>query len=150
MSAMFQAMRSSVFKISDEAQGESQQEQRQEQRQMSAYIQELTAAVERKNAEQQKLRDEEARANAQAARERLVPLEQRVARLLATIPPQVQHEGLSLAVLQASLRGRWRGTCHPGELGDALRKLNFERRRRWHGAGGFQALWFPIQKGDAK
>jgi hypothetical protein len=26
-------------------------------------------------------------------------------------------------VLQASLRGRWRGLCHPGELGLALRKL---------------------------
>src|ERR1700730_4751105 len=35
--------------------------------------------------------------------------------LLATIPLDLQREGLSLSSLQASLRGRWRGNCHPGE-----------------------------------
>jgi hypothetical protein len=41
------------------------------------------------------------------------------------IPIEIQREGLSLASLQASLRGRSRGLCHPGELGTALRKLGF-------------------------
>jgi len=41
---------------------------------MSAYIDSLNAAVERERAETQKRRDEEARAAAQAAREKLVPL----------------------------------------------------------------------------
>ena len=41
----------------------------------------------------------------------------------------MQREGLSLAALQASLRGRRRGNCHPGELGAALRRLGFARRR---------------------
>jgi hypothetical protein len=48
---------------------------------------------------------------------------------MTTIPIEVQREGLSLASLQASLRGRWRGNCHPGELGTALRKLGFKRER---------------------
>jgi hypothetical protein len=47
---------------------------------------------------------------------------------------------------QASLRGRWRGNCHPGELGLALRKLGFARQRRWQDGSGFRALWYPTRK----
>jgi hypothetical protein len=43
--------------------------------------------------------------------------------VLARIPQDLQQEGLSLASLQAALKGRWRGHSHPGELGVALRKL---------------------------
>ena len=64
-------------------------------------------------------------------RVRLTPLEDRLTRLLATIPVELQREGLSLASLQASLRGRSRGNCHPGELGTALRRVGFRRERRW-------------------
>ena len=78
---------------------------------------------------------------AQAVRERLTPLETRVSKLLATIPDAVQREGLSLASLQVSLRGRSRGDCHPGELGTALRKLGFTRQRQWRGSNGFPAVW---------
>jgi hypothetical protein len=61
----------------------------------------------------------------------------------ATIPIEVQREGLSLAVLRASLKGRRRGNCHPGELGAAMRRLGFHRRRDWSGADGFRALLRP-------
>ena len=105
---------------------------------MSAYINSLNADVAANDARR---RAEQEQANLQAARERLTPLEERLTRLLATIPIELQREGLSLAWLQASLRGRSRGNCHPGELGIALRKLGYKRERRWHGAAGFQALW---------
>lgn len=110
---------------------------------MSAYVKQLQAGVERRNAEQQKIRDEQAHAEAQAAREKLVSLEVRLSRLLATIPREVQEEGLSLMALQTQLRARGRGhsRCHVGELGDALRRLGFVRERRWHGEGGFKAVW---------
>ena len=39
---------------------------------------------------------------------------------------------------------RWADKYHPGELGFALRKLGFQRRRNWYGGGGFQALWVLI------
>lgn len=104
---------------------------------MSAYIAQLNAAI----AVEQAQREERELANTKAARERLTPLDERLARLLATIPVEVQREGISLSSLQVSLRGRWRGSCHPGELGTALRKLGFKRERRWHGAAGFQAVW---------
>jgi hypothetical protein len=96
---------------------------------VSAYIAELNAVIERDRAQFA----EKERVATQAARDRLTPLQEPLARLLATIPIEVQREGLSLASLQASLRGRWRGNCHPGELGTALRKLGFRRERRWDG-----------------
>jgi hypothetical protein len=108
---------------------------------MSAYIKQLNIEI----AEMQAQRAEKERAATQAVRERLTPLETRLARVLATIPVELQREGLSLSLLQASLRGRWRGNCHPGELGTALRKLGFTRQRQWHNDGGFQALWYPTQ-----
>jgi len=106
---------------------------------MSLYIKTLNAVVA---AAAQARREEQERSAAQAARDRLTPLEDRLSRLLATIPWEVQGEGLSLPTLQAALRGRWRGNCHPGDLGAALRKLGFTRRRRWRGGAGFRALWF--------
>jgi hypothetical protein len=78
---------------------------------------------------------------ANEARDRLTPVEDRLSRLLATIPTAIKAEGLSLPTLQASLRGRWRGHAHPGEIGRALRRLGFERRRDWRdGARGYPAL----------
>ncbi len=110
------------------------------------YIKQLNAEV----AEMQAQRQEKQLAATQAARERLTPLETRLARVLATIPVELQREGLSLSLLQASLRGRWRGNCHPGELGAALRKLGFKRERRWHDGAGFQAVWRKDGQGDTK
>ena len=109
---------------------------------LPAYIKQLKANAAFKQAQH----EEKERAATHAVRERLTPLEERLSRLLATIPSEIQREGLSLASLQASLRGRWRGNCHPGELGMALRKLGFARQRRWHDASGFCALWYPTQQ----
>jgi hypothetical protein len=116
---------------------------------VSAYINDLKAkdaADQARQAEQE--RAERERADTQA-RERLTPLETRVARLLMTIPLGVQYEGLSLSSLQTSLRGRWRGACHPGELGAALRKLGFTRRRQWSDGAGFRALWYRAPQAGA-
>lgn len=104
---------------------------------MSAYVNRLNSEVAKELARNA---DEQA-AVAQAARDRLTPLEDRLARLLASIPEEVQREGIPLGSLQAGLRGRWRGTCHPGELGTALRKMGFSRVRRWRGGGAFSAVW---------
>jgi hypothetical protein len=94
-------------------------------------------------ASEQAQRQEMERVAKQTLRERLTPLQERLARLLATIPIEIQREGLSLASLQASLRGRWRGNCHPGELGRVLRKLGFTRERCWQDeASAFRALWY--------
>jgi hypothetical protein len=102
---------------------------------MTAYVSRINSELEREAA----AREEAVRST---ARGRLTPLEDRLSRLLATIPVELHREGLSLSTLQASLRGRWRGNCHPGELGQALRRLGFKRRRSWKNGAGFSALWF--------
>jgi hypothetical protein len=104
---------------------------------VTAYITRLKEAVERDAEEHQSLRVRQV----DETRERFTPLQDRLVRLLATIPPEVQREGLSLPALQVSLRGRSRGACHPGELGTALRRLGFVRRRKWSNVNGFRALW---------
>jgi hypothetical protein len=76
-------------------------------------------------------------------RDRLKPLEERLAKLLSTIPVEIKREGLSLPAIQTMLAGKWRGKCHPGELGQALRKLGYVRSRHWsETSGGFTALWY--------
>ena len=110
---------------------------------MSGYIAGLNAAVAVENEQRRALGNDRAREAAQSARSRLTPLTERLERLLATIPANVQADGLSLATLQCSLRGRWRGKCHPGDLGAALRTMGFLRRRQWAHGAGFRATWFP-------
>jgi hypothetical protein len=105
------------------------------------WMSQVVADAEAGRAKEQEQWEERSRKKAKAARERLTPLDGRLSRLLAMIPLDVQREGLSLSSLQASLRGRSRGTCHPGELGAALRRLGFQRRRNWRGADGFRAVW---------
>jgi hypothetical protein len=74
--------------------------------------------------------------------ERMTPLEDRVSKLLSSMPADVIKEGLSLDALRRLLSGKWRGNCHPGELGKALRKLGFVRIRYWSkSGGGFHAKW---------
>jgi hypothetical protein len=108
---------------------------------LPVYLASLNRIAAANRATEQARREERTRAEAKVARERLTPLEDRLSRLLATIPADLQREGLSLATLQTALRGRGRGSCHPGELGAALRRLGFERRRDWRGADGFRATW---------
>ena len=108
---------------------------------MTAYIKSLNVLVAQQNARF----TEQKTQLTNSARDRQTPLEVRVARLLKTIPLELQREGLSLTSLQAGLRGRWGGSCHPGELGSALRKLSFQRRRQWRGDAGFQARWFLLE-----
>ncbi len=107
------------------------------------YLERIQAEHERRMAEREAKRKE---ANKQANdlwTERLTPLEDRVKKLLAEMPDEVKAEGLSLDGLRRLLSGKWRGNCHPGELGAALRKLGYVRRRDWSDAeGGFRAKWF--------
>jgi hypothetical protein len=113
---------------------------------LKSWFLQMAAEVEAQRAQEQARRDEKARTEAEAARERLTPLDERLTRLLATIPIEVQREGLSLTALQASLKGRRRRNCHPGELGAAMRRLGFERRRNWRGGqGGFPAIWYKVR-----
>ncbi len=114
---------------------------------MSAYIQQLQTKAEHVRAARavalSPTVETERQAKIKAARERLTPLEDRLANVLATIPAEVVREGLSLPTLVPLLRGRRCATANPGQLGVALRKLGWRRERKWRGGDvGFSALWF--------
>lgn len=112
---------------------------------MVLYLERLQAKHERLMAERRgKAQEENIRSNVQWT-ERLTPLEQRLKKLLAEMPEQTLAQGLSLDSLRRLLAGKWRGNCHPGELGAALRKLQFIRRRSWSDdEGGFRAKWYRL------
>ena len=110
---------------------------------MTTYLESVREQFERLRKSRREAEiDEKAKATAQWT-ERLTPLEERLRRLLSQMPEDVIAQGLSLDDLRRLLTGKWRGNCHPGELGAALRKLGFVRRRNWSDAeGGFRARWF--------
>ena len=68
---------------------------------MMHWISQLEAAAKANREKRQAEREAKARAEAEAARVRLTPLEDRLKRLLANIPVEVQREGLSLSTLQS-------------------------------------------------
>jgi hypothetical protein len=78
------------------------------------------------------------------ARRHMEPLEQRLARLLKSIPEEAKANGLPMTTIVSGLRGKWRGNASPGEVGAALHKLGWRRIRAWRGDGvGFRATWHP-------
>ena len=106
---------------------------------MKGYLNELNAWVEEQHAVKQ--------AQAAAARDRLTSLDVRLKHLLGTIPPEVQAAGLSIVAVQVMLRprGAHRSCCNVGQLADALRRLGFQRERRWRdGRSSFRALWRKV------
>src|SRR5271167_1885114 len=111
---------------------------------MSAYLAQLRASSALRN---QARLDEEAELAKLAARDRMTPLEDRLKKVLSTIPIETQREGLSLSSLRILLRGRQGGNCHCGDLGDALRALKFERRRSYAEgqSRGYAARWYPTR-----
>jgi hypothetical protein len=110
---------------------------------MASYLQTIRAHCEQLSEAKTKTASlADAKATAQWT-ERLTPLEDRLAKLLATIPLEIKSQGLSLPAIRNMLAGKWRGKCHLGELGIALRRLGYERRRNWSDrTKSFSALWF--------
>jgi hypothetical protein len=77
----------------------------------------------------------------------LAPLDARLQRVLDQIPQSTQLEGLSLLDLQVRLRGRKGGLPHIGELGAAIRRLGWQRRRQWSDeTTSFSSKWYPPDK----
>lgn len=110
---------------------------------MTTYLEQVRILSESQIAQRSAERDASNQQKLAGWAERLSPLEDRLVKLLATIPPEIKNQGLSLPAMQNMLSGKWRGKCHPGELGVALRKLGYQRRRNWSVATqSFNALWF--------
>ena len=110
---------------------------------MTTYIESVREQFERLRQSRLEVEIEERTKATARWTERLTPLEERLKRLLSQMPEEMVAKGLSLDELRRLLAGKWKGNCHPGELGAALRKLGFIRRRNWSEAeGAFRARWF--------
>ena len=110
---------------------------------MSTYLESVRALSEAQSNAKASAGQQTALEAASRWAERLTPLEERLKRLLSQMPEEMVAKGLSLDELRRLLSGKWRGNCHPGDLGAALRKLGFVRRRNWSDSeGGFKARWF--------
>ena len=111
---------------------------------MATYLESTRAHSEHLKADKLCAFDEANESAIAKWQERLTPLEDRLARLLSTMPEEITTKGLALNDLRRLLSGKWRGNCHPGELGAALRKLGYVRRRNWSKSDGiFKASWHP-------
>ena len=109
---------------------------------MTTYIESVREQFERLRQSRLEVEIEERTKATSRWSERLTPLEERLKRLLSQMPEEIVAKGLSLDELRRLLSGKWRGNCHPGELGAALRKLGFVRCRNWSDhEGGFRAIW---------
>lgn len=114
---------------------------------MVCYLEQVQAESDRVLAVRDAAREAEVKTTRTEWDVRLTPLEDRLKKLLSEMPGEVIAQGLSLDSLRRLLAGKWRGNCHPGELGTALRKLGYVRRRDWSDAeGGFRATWHRTVK----
>ncbi|KHO53300.1 MAG: hypothetical protein QT04_C0006G0006 [archaeon GW2011_AR11] len=75
----------------------------------------------------------------------LTPLLDRLKRVIDSLTLPQRQQGLPLEFYRERLLGRQSGRkVHAGELGAALRKLGYIRRRGWcESENGFRALWWP-------
>lgn len=77
-------------------------------------------------------------------RETATPLEARLKKLIATIPSEEINVPRPLEWFRTRLMGVEGRGAHAGRLGEALRKLNYERKRTWSDSeDGFRSLWHP-------
>ena len=77
-------------------------------------------------------------------RETSTPLEERLKRLIASIPEEESNVPRSLEWYRTRLRGIEGRGAHAGQVGDSLRALGFQRKRAWsYSENGFRALWYP-------
>jgi hypothetical protein len=107
---------------------------------MSAYIEQLKLRTQQSKTERAAAK---AAAEAEKTKERLVPLEVRVLRLLAELPDDQKLAGLSMGLIRPLLRGRRRGNAPPGHIGTALTKLGWVRYRHQSRNGPTFVRWFP-------
>ena len=77
-------------------------------------------------------------------RETSTPLVTRLKKLIASIPKEEILIPRPLEWFRTRLKGVEGRGAHPGQLGLALRELNYLRKRSWSDSeNGFRSLWHP-------
>ena len=77
----------------------------------------------------------------------LLPLIERLRRLITSLSPDERQQPHSIEFFAERLRGRTRPTPNRGEIGLCLTQLGYTRSRQWRkSANGFRALWHPPEQ----
>jgi hypothetical protein len=119
---------------------------------MRTYAAQLQAIVADVEATHRASQERATKQATKTARDRLVPLQMRLKRLLDEIPPEVKAEGLQIQELRLKLAGRARRNrgfvgCQIGELANEMRRLGWRRVRDWtNREAGYCSRWFPPEK----
>jgi len=72
------------------------------------------------------------------------PLEDRLKRLIASIPESEQNKPRPLDWFRTRLRGVEGRGAHAGQLADVMRSIGWKRKRAWsERESGFNSLWYP-------
>lgn len=71
------------------------------------------------------------------------PLTEQIAELMQSLAPALRDRPWSMTDLVNRLQGKYRERPHAQQVGEALKKLNWQRQRAW--AKGFDGvrLWVP-------
>lgn len=73
------------------------------------------------------------------------PLNEQIAELMISLPPQILNRPWSMAELVLRLNGKYRDRPHAQHVGNALRKLGWKRDRYWSKGYDGVRVWIPPQ-----
>jgi hypothetical protein len=74
---------------------------------------------------------------------RTKPLDQQITELMRTLPPQLRDRPWSMTELVQRLTGKYRDRPHAQNVGEALRRLGWQRERRWEKGFDGVRVWIP-------
>ena len=72
----------------------------------------------------------------------LKPLTLQLEELMLSLPPSLCSRPWAMEDFLNRLEGRYRNRPHPANVGLALRKLGWVRRRDWSANGGGRRFWY--------
>ena len=114
---------------------------------MDTWIEQVNRAQAERATRRPDLEARDTELRAQEERRRM-GMDERVRRVIATLPPELRGQPLPLSYFIERMASKWRrgGQAHAGEVGGALTRLGWTRRRVWRSQtfhGRYPAVWFP-------
>jgi hypothetical protein len=71
------------------------------------------------------------------------PLDQQIVELMRSLPPAVRDHPFAIKTLVAQLEGKTKARPHASAVGQALRRLGWNRVRPFDASGEGKRLWLP-------
>ncbi len=114
---------------------------------MKTWIEDLSQTLAEKAASRTDSEDRNLERNLREDRRRL-GIDERVKRILNNLPETMQGQPMQVAYFVERMGAKWKpgGRAHSGEIGGALTRLGWTRRRAWNSAtfaGRYPQVWYP-------